>query len=131
MGRALWWSQYGVQFPKLQKLAVRILSQTCNGASHYRLKRSLVETLLTEGMNPIEKQRLQDLVFVHCNLQLQAFDPEGRNDISGGVLGSMDDWIVGKGTNLASENTELTWMDLELPSRNGKKKFLLKELLFM
>ncbi|KAM3217014.1 hypothetical protein P3L10_026457 [Capsicum annuum] len=123
---ALWWSQYGVQFPELQKLAVRILSQTCNGASHYRLKRSLVETLLTVGMNPIEKQRLQDLVFVHCNLQLQAFDPEGRNDISGGVLDSMDDWIVGKGTNLASENTELTWMDLELPSRNGKKKILLK-----
>ncbi|KAH0637902.1 hypothetical protein KY289_037817 [Solanum tuberosum] len=120
---ALWWSQYGGQCPEMQRLAVRILSQTCNGASHYRLKRSLVETLLTEGMNPIEKQRLQDLVFVHCNLQLQAFDPDGSNDNTSNVVDPMDEWIVGKGPNLVSENTELTWMDLELGSRNGKGKY--------
>ncbi|KAH0632693.1 hypothetical protein KY285_035370 [Solanum tuberosum] len=118
---ALWWSQYGVQFPELQRLAVRILSQTCNGASHYRLKRSLVETLHTEGMNPIEKQRLQDLVFVHCNLQLQAFDPDGSNDNTD-YVDPMDEWIVGKEPNLVPENTQLTWMDLELASRNGKEK---------
>ncbi|KAK6779700.1 hypothetical protein RDI58_021884 [Solanum bulbocastanum] len=119
---ALWWSQYGVQFPELQKLAVRILSQTCNGASHYKLKRSLVETLHTEGMNPIEKQRLQDLVFVHCNLQLQAFDPDGSNDNTDNVVDPMDEWIVGKEPDLVPENTQLTWMDLELASRNGKEK---------
>ncbi|KAM3217011.1 putative protein isoform X2 [Capsicum annuum] len=119
---ALWWSQFGGQCPELQKLAIRILSQTCNGASHYRLRRNLVETLLTGGMNPIEKQRLQDLVFVHCNLQLQAFDPDGSNDNTDYVLDPMDEWIVGKGPNLVSENTELTWTDLELGSRNGKGK---------
>ncbi|XP_060202407.1 uncharacterized protein LOC132630825 isoform X1 [Lycium barbarum] len=119
---ALWWSQYGGDCPELQRLAVRILSQTCNGASHYRLKRSLIETLFTEGMNQIEKQRMRDLVFVHCNLQLQAFDPEGRNDVAGDVLDPMDEWIVGKEPNLVSESTELTWMDLELASRNGKGK---------
>ncbi|CAN4106142.1 unnamed protein product [Withania somnifera] len=124
---ALWWSQYGVQFPELQRLAVRILSQTCDGASHYRLKRSLVETLLTDGRNQIEQQRLCDLVFVHCNLQLQAFDPEGKNDITGDVVDSMDEWIVGNELNLVSENTQLTWMDLDLTSRNRKEK----ELLFM
>ncbi|XP_059286734.1 uncharacterized protein LOC132040138 [Lycium ferocissimum] len=61
---ALWWSQYGDDCPILQRLAVRMLSQTCNGASQYRVKRSLVETLLTEGMNRIEQQRLRDLVFL-------------------------------------------------------------------
>nr|XP_010326059.1 uncharacterized protein LOC101250835 [Solanum lycopersicum]XP_025888811.1 uncharacterized protein LOC101250835 [Solanum lycopersicum] len=120
---ALWWSQYGGQCPELQRFAVRILSQTCNGASHYRLKRNLVETLLTEGMNLIEKQRLQDLVFVHCNLQLQAFDPDGSNDDTDNVVDPMDEWIVGKGPNVMSVNTELTWMDLELGSRNGKGKY--------
>ncbi|XP_015163455.1 uncharacterized protein [Solanum tuberosum] len=79
-----WWSKYEVEFPELERLAVRILSQTCNGASHYRLKRSL------------------------------AFDPEGENDIAEDVVDSMDEWIVGKGENLVSENTQLTWMDLDL-----------------
>ncbi|KAH0635678.1 hypothetical protein KY289_035593 [Solanum tuberosum] len=109
-----WWSKYEVEFPELERLAVRILSQTCNGASHYRLKRSLVETLHRKGRNQIEQQRLSDLVFVHCNLQLQAFDPEGENDIAEDVVDSMDEWIVGKGENLVSENTQLTWMDLDL-----------------
>ncbi|KAH0638781.1 hypothetical protein KY285_035367 [Solanum tuberosum] len=109
-----WWSKYEVEFPELERLAVRILSQTCNGASHYRLKRSLVETLHGKGRNQIEQQRLSDLVFVHCNLQLQAFDPEGENDIAEDVVDSMDEWIVGKGENLVSENTQLTWMDLDL-----------------
>ncbi|KAH0737384.1 hypothetical protein KY290_036089 [Solanum tuberosum] len=109
-----WWSKYEVEFPELERLAVRILSQTCNGASHYRLKRSLVETLHRKGRNQIEQQRLSDLVFVHCNLQLQAFDPEGENDIAEDVVDSMDEWIVGKGGNLVCENTQLTWMDLDL-----------------
>jgi len=109
-----WWSKYEVEFPELERLAVRILSQTCNGASHYRLKRSLVETFHRKGRNQIEQQRLSDLVFVHCNLQLQAFDPEGENDIAEDVVDSMDEWIVGKGPNLVSENTQLTWMDLDL-----------------
>lgn len=122
MFAALWWSQYGVQYPEIQRFAFRLLSQTCNGASHYRLKRNLVETLLTEGMNLIEKQRLQDLVFVHCNLQLQAFDPDGSNDDTDNVVDPMDEWIVRKEPNLVHENTQLTWMDLELASRNGKVK---------
>lgn len=116
MFAALWWSQYGVEHPELQRLAIRILSQTCDGASHYRLKRSLIETLLTEGRNQIEQQRLRDLVFVHCNLQLQAFDPQGINDIADDVVDPMDEWIVGKEPNLVSH---LTWMDL---SRNRKEK---------
>ncbi|KAH0638783.1 hypothetical protein KY285_035369 [Solanum tuberosum] len=109
-----WWSKYEVEFPELERLAVRILSQTCDGASHYRPKRRLVEMLHRKGRNQIEQQRLSDLVFVHCNLQLQAFDPEGENDIAEDVVDSMDEWIVGKGENLVSENTQLTWMDLDL-----------------
>ncbi|XP_075088307.1 uncharacterized protein LOC107796009 [Nicotiana tabacum] len=124
---AIWWSQYGGHCPELQRLAVRILSQTCNGASHYRLKRSLVEKLFTQGRNPIEQQRMRDLVFVHCNLQLQAFDPEGSNDITDDVIDPMDEWIVGKGPNLMSENTELTWKNLDLGSRKGNGNFCVEE----
>ncbi|XP_060170932.1 uncharacterized protein LOC132601898 [Lycium barbarum] len=75
---------------------------TCNGASHYRLKRSLVEILLTERMNRIGQQRPQDLLFIHCNMQVQALDPEGSHDIAGDVLDLMDEWTVGKRPNLVS-----------------------------
>ncbi|KAK1587778.1 hypothetical protein Q3G72_016743 [Acer saccharum] len=66
-----WWSHYGNQCPELQKFAIRILSQNCEGASKYGLKRSLCEKLLRNGRNDVEQQESSDLTFVHYNLQLQ------------------------------------------------------------
>ncbi|KAF5466243.1 hypothetical protein F2P56_016188 [Juglans regia] len=91
---ALWWSHYGRQYPELQRFAIRILSQNCDGASRYVLKRSLAEKLLTTGRNPIEQQRLNDLTFVHYNLQLQLQSGTRRRDIVAEEIDPMDDWIV-------------------------------------
>ncbi|KAL1204841.1 hypothetical protein V5N11_017444 [Cardamine amara subsp. amara] len=67
-----WWAQKASQYPELQSFAIKILSQTCEGASRYKLKRSLAEKmLLTEGMSHFEKQQLEELAFVHYNLHLQ------------------------------------------------------------
>lgn len=66
----MWWSHYGGEYPELQRFATRILSQTCVGASKYRLNRSLAEKLLTKGRDQTEEQLLSDLTFVHYNLQL-------------------------------------------------------------
>ncbi|KAJ6678856.1 HAT TRANSPOSON SUPERFAMILY PROTEIN [Salix viminalis] len=49
---AQWWCTYGKQCPELQRFAVRILSQTCDGASRYGLKRSMAEKILTDRRNP-------------------------------------------------------------------------------
>ncbi|XP_047315315.1 uncharacterized protein LOC124919186 [Impatiens glandulifera] len=68
---AEWWSTYGGQCPELQKLAVRILSQTCNGASRYQLSRIFVEKMLTSGKSCEEQKRLSDLTFVLYNIHLQ------------------------------------------------------------
>ncbi|CAA2999801.1 uncharacterized protein LOC111406400, partial [Olea europaea subsp. europaea] len=46
---ALSWTKYQEKCPQLQQLAIRILSQTCDGASKFKLM------LLTEGMNLIER----------------------------------------------------------------------------
>ncbi|XP_004246932.2 uncharacterized protein [Solanum lycopersicum] len=119
---AQWWLKYEVEYPELERFAVRILSQTCDGASHYRLKRRLVETLHTKGRSEIEQQRLKDLVFVHCNLQLQGFDPEGENDIAEDVVDAMDEWILGDRANVVSENSQCTWMDMELGSYKRKRE---------
>ncbi|GLU21905.1 hypothetical protein SLE2022_380170 [Rubroshorea leprosula] len=93
---ASWWSLYGGQYPELQQFATRILSQTCAGASKYRLNRSLAEKLLTNGRNPLEQQVLSDLAFIHYNLQLQQQHSElgGSYEILAEDIDPMDDWIV-------------------------------------
>ncbi|XP_010465099.1 PREDICTED: uncharacterized protein LOC104745530 [Camelina sativa] len=68
-----WWAQTASQYPELQSFAIKILSQTCEGASRYKLKRGLAEKLLlTEGMSHCERKHLEDLAFVHYNLHLQS-----------------------------------------------------------
>nr|GMD35395.1 uncharacterized protein LOC109192332 isoform X1 [Ipomoea batatas] len=118
---ALWWSKYGEECPELQKMAVRILSQTCDGASKYNLKRTLAEALLTEGRNQIEQERLRDLAFVHYNLQLQNFKPNVLNDFSDEEIDPMDDWIVEKqqGTSIGNDEPMLIDLDSEDSAREG------------
>ncbi|KAL1552754.1 hypothetical protein AAHA92_13517 [Salvia divinorum] len=70
---ALWWSRYGGECPELQRLMIRLLSQTCDGAAKYQLRRSLAETLLTKGGNEDEQKWLRDMVFLRYNMQLQNF----------------------------------------------------------
>ncbi|KAG7581746.1 HAT C-terminal dimerization domain [Arabidopsis suecica] len=68
-----WWTEKASQHPELQSFAIKILSQTCEGASRYKLKRSLAEKLLlTEGMSHCERKHLEELAFVHYNLHLQS-----------------------------------------------------------
>nr|GMD33662.1 uncharacterized protein LOC109192332 isoform X1 [Ipomoea batatas] len=110
---ALWWSKYGDECPELQKMAVRILSQTCDGASKYNLKRTLAEALLTEGRNQIEQQRLRDLAFVHYNLQLQNFKPDVCNDFSDEEIDPMDDLIVQRRYGSPIRNEEPVPIELD------------------
>ncbi|KAI7986661.1 hypothetical protein LOK49_LG14G02252 [Camellia lanceoleosa] len=110
---ALWWSYYGGQCPELQRLAIRILSQTCDGASKYQLKRSVAEKLLTKGRNPIEQQRLNDLTFVHYNLQLRNFESGVSSDSLVEEIDPMNDWIVDEAQEVVLQNCEPTWIELD------------------
>ncbi|EOA32116.1 hypothetical protein CARUB_v10015366mg [Capsella rubella] len=68
-----WWTQNGGQHAELKSFAVKILSQTCEGAWKYKLKRGLAEKLLlTEGMSHCEKKHVEEMAFVHYNLHLQS-----------------------------------------------------------
>lgn len=119
---ALWWSYYGGECPELQRLAIRILSQTCDGASKYQLRRSLAEKLLIKGRNYIEQQRLNDQAFMHYNLCLQNF-AAGVSPCSGHILveeiDSMDDWVVDEEAQAALlQNCEPSWMELAYADKN-------------
>ncbi|XP_038717156.1 uncharacterized protein LOC120010430 [Tripterygium wilfordii] len=108
-----WWSQYGRQYPELQKLAIRILSQTCDDASKYGLKRSMAEKLLISGRNVIEQQRMCDLAFVHYSLQLQNSWSDINRDIMADEIDPMDDWISDNVVEIASQNGESAWIGMD------------------
>ncbi|CAH9088754.1 unnamed protein product [Cuscuta europaea] len=110
---ANWWSKYGRECPELQRLAIRILNQTCNGASKYNLKRTLAEALLTQRRNKTEQARLKDLVFVHYNMHLQNFWADENNDLSNVEVDPMDDWIVRRQPSTVNKNGEPPVIDLE------------------
>lgn len=71
-----WWSRFAGECPELQRFAIRVLSQTCEGSSRYGLKRDMAEKLLTGGRNRAEQEQLRDLTFLSFNLQLQKFHPK-------------------------------------------------------
>ncbi|XP_022714654.1 uncharacterized protein LOC111274345 [Durio zibethinus] len=112
---ASWWCHYGGQYPELQRFATRILSQTCVGASKYKLNRSFAEKLLTKGRERIEQQLLSDLTFVHYNLQLQQqHSLLGVNyDIVADEIDSLDEWIVADKQEIGSSNGDSASMELE------------------
>ncbi|PPD67711.1 hypothetical protein GOBAR_DD35407 [Gossypium barbadense] len=126
---AMWWSPYGGEYPELQRFATRILSQTCVGASKYRLNRSLAEKLLTKGRDRTEEQLLSDLTFVHYNLQLQQQHSQlGVNyDIVADEIGPMNEWIVDDTAEIGSDNGDSNWKDLKSAVNGEGPSFEVKE----
>ncbi|KAK8581341.1 hypothetical protein V6N12_071569 [Hibiscus sabdariffa] len=126
---AMWWSRYGAQYPELQRFATRILSQTCVGASRYRLNRSLAEKLLTTGRDGIEQQLLSDLTFVHYNLQLQQQRSQlGVNyDIVADEIDPTDEWIVDDTPEIGTENGDSIRKGSRKGAVSGGPSFQVKE----
>lgn len=118
---ATWWSLYAADYPDLQRLAVRILSQTC---SVIRCERSwsMFERIHSKRRNRLEHQRLNDLIFVHYNSRLQERRLEagkGRNTRSiydpiciEAIDANTGDWVEDPG---ATEGDDLSWMDVTIP----------------
>ncbi|XVF04569.1 hypothetical protein REPUB_Repub05bG0095300 [Reevesia pubescens] len=105
-----WWRCYGSDAPNLQKLAIRVLSQTCS-ASGCERNWSIFEHVHSKKRNRLEHQRLNDLVYVHYNLRLQQ-----RNHFKGRNYDPIDfedfeengDWV------LEEEPTSLSIDELEV-----------------
>ncbi|XP_059639934.1 uncharacterized protein LOC132282321 [Cornus florida] len=93
-----WWSYHGGECRELQRVAIRVQGQTCDGALKYGLKRTLAEKLLTNGRNRIEQKRLTDLIFVNYNMQLRNFKLGLSDGMAIEEIDPMDDWIVDEST---------------------------------
>lgn len=91
-----WWLTYGCGAKNLQKLAIRVLSQTCS-ASGCERNWSLFEHIHSKKRNRLEHQRMNDIAYVQCNLRLQQktqistrnYDPICLEDIGKFA----EDWI--------------------------------------
>nr|KAJ0227509.1 hypothetical protein LSAT_V11C100007330 [Lactuca sativa] len=101
MQPAKWWSSYGDECPKLQHLAIRVLSLTCSATGCER-NWSTFDHIHSKKRNRLEQQRLNALVFVKYNINLdtrlqkrkergETYDPICLSDME-----SDDEWITEK-----------------------------------
>eukprot|EP00253_Pinus_taeda_P029528 PITA_29528 len=106
-----WWKMYGGRVPLLQKLAIRILSQTCSSSGCER-NWSVFEKIHNKKRNRLESQRLNDMVYIYYNLRLWVRQLERTPDVDvislDGIdttaawrveakrplMESVDDWLV-------------------------------------
>ncbi|KAK0593106.1 hypothetical protein LWI29_035493 [Acer saccharum] len=117
---AEWWSTYGGSCPKLSRLAIRILSQTCSSMGYKRNQIQFEQ--IYETRNCLERQRLSDLVFVQYNLRLRQMvekskEQEYMDPMSFDCLSNVEDWITGKDVLLEDYGSS-DWMALDPPSAN-------------
>eukprot|EP00253_Pinus_taeda_P006025 PITA_06025 len=84
-----WWTSYGAKVPHLQKLAIRVLSQTC---SFSRCERnwSVFDKIHSKRCNRLESQHLNDMVYVYYNLRLWVRQLQKPTDVEAISLDNID-----------------------------------------
>ncbi|XP_057429892.1 uncharacterized protein LOC130722998 [Lotus japonicus] len=90
------WESYGSNAPHLQKLAIRVLSQTCSVSGCYR-NWSVFEHIHSIKRNRLERQKLIDLVFVRYNLRLQQrsrLKRQSYDPINFETIDDHSDWVL-------------------------------------
>ncbi|KAI6696425.1 hypothetical protein NL676_016544 [Syzygium grande] len=102
----LWWEQYGDSAPALQRVAIRILSQVCSTFTFER-NWSAFQQIHSEKRNKIDKETMNDLVYINSNLKLarQMRSPEA-DPIQFDDIDMTSEWVE------ESENPSPTqWLD--------------------
>ncbi|CAN1323190.1 hypothetical protein LINPERPRIM_LOCUS32659, partial [Linum perenne] len=83
-----WWSTFGDSAPTLQKIAIRLFSQTSTLSGCER-NWSVFERMHIDKRNKLEEDKLCDLVFVNYNLKLK-----NRYVIFGFVYDELNTWYI-------------------------------------
>lgn len=107
-----WWITYGSAVPKLQSIALKLLSQPCSSSCAERnwSTCSFIHSMKRNRLNP---KRAEDLVFVHTNLWLLSRKSKNYNegetkmwDVGG------DEWSLSDGAGIL----EVTSLCLDEPN---------------
>lgn len=114
---AAWWQQHGINCLELQRIAVRILSQTCSsfGCEH---SWSIYDHIHRQRRNHLAQKRLNDLSYVHYNLRLRerqirrrSNDPVSLDSVLQESL--LYDWIVDAERPALPEDEEILYHEVE------------------
>lgn len=121
---AAWWQQHGISCLELQRIAVRILSQTCSsfGCEH---NWSMCDQVYRQKHNRLVQKRLDDLSYVHYNLRVRERQMRKRSNSSASVdillLDELlDDWIVDEDRKFLLKDVENVGNETEVNAGEDK-----------
>ncbi|KAF7814776.1 uncharacterized protein G2W53_028745 [Senna tora] len=104
-----WWKIFGYSSPNVQKLDIRLLSQT---ASSFGCERnwSVFEKIHTKKRNRLEHKRLTDSVYIHYNLRLKNCNANKKRNcdpIDYESIENIEFWITDEDTSPFLDYDEL------------------------
>lgn len=91
----IWWEQFGDAAPTLQRVAIRILSQVCSTSTSER-QWSTSQQTYSEKRNKIDKETLNDLLYINYNLKLDKSLKSNSSEIDPLQLDDIDmtsEWV--------------------------------------
>ena len=91
------WEQHGICCPELQKITIRILSQTSSSSGCER-NWSTFDQIHTKKRNRLARKRVNDLVYVHYNMRIKENELRWRPTYDAvsehlSLEGSLDEWV--------------------------------------
>ncbi|KAJ8748653.1 hypothetical protein K2173_008098 [Erythroxylum novogranatense] len=108
---AAWWQQHGISCLELQRIAIRILSQTCSslGCEHTW---STYDQVHSRRHNCLSRKRWNELAYVHYNLRLRESQIGGKpcdliSSESFMYESILDDWLVEKQKQSLQEDEDM------------------------
>lgn len=114
---AAWWQQHGINCVELQRIAVRILSQTCSsfGCEH---NWSIYDQINSQRHNRVAQKRLNDFIYVHYNLRLRERQMRKRTNDSISLDTVLQenllyDWLVEAEKQALQEDEEILYNEME------------------
>ncbi|PSR92451.1 Alanine--tRNA ligase [Actinidia chinensis var. chinensis] len=114
---AAWWQQHGINCLQLQRIAVRILSQTCSsfGCEH---SWSIYDQIHSQRRNRSAQKRLNDFIYVHYNLRLRERQIRKRSNDSISLDSVLQesllyDWMVDAEKQTLLEDEEVLYNEMD------------------
>ncbi|KAJ6723274.1 HAT DIMERIZATION DOMAIN-CONTAINING PROTEIN ISOFORM 1 [Salix koriyanagi] len=114
---AAWWQQHGISCLELQRIAIRMLSQTCSSLVCEHTW-SIYDQVHSKRHSSVSRKRWNELTYVHYNLRLRerqlgrkpsdviSFD----NLITENIL---DDWLVESDKQPMQEDEEILYNEMD------------------
>ncbi|XP_047982241.1 uncharacterized protein LOC125223238 isoform X1 [Salvia hispanica] len=114
---AAWWQQHGINCLELQRIAVRILSQSCSsfGCEH---NWSVHDQMHRQRQNRLSQKRLNEAIYVHYNLRLRERQMRKRSSKSTSLDSVLQedllyDWIVETEKQALQEDEEILYSEMD------------------